>query len=791
MLNKEFPKPHAGLIPDRTRDIFLFGPFRLDAGERVLLCGDEPVALTPKAFDTLLVLVAYGGRLVEKDKLLEEVWHDTFVEEKTLAQNVLTIRKALGKAAGDEQYIETVPKHGYRFAAEVQIVARPSSAFVAERRSRTEVVVEEEFETDDETAAEPASRTEAASHTFDATTTAAHAHERVASAQPLSIASAQPTRLIEPQSKRKRLTLRATASLATVAVAVCVLLAAVVLVRRGERSRDVPFQEFELTKLTSSGDVGTMAISPDGKYAAYTSFGDGRTRLLVRQVDNTGSVEIVPPAEVRYTGLTFSNDGAAIFYVTRAIGSTLGMLYQVPVFGGTPKKIVEDVDSPVTLSPDGRRLAFVRVSADQKETALVVADVAHGQEQKLAVRRMEEGFALARPTWSPDGQMIACASNANPLSKWAAHLLIVNTADGSTRPFSTNRWSWVGAMEWVADGKGIILVAWDNESQVMSDQIWYVSYPGGEARRITNDVSGFGGVSVARDARTMLAARAERVANFWSAPLAGSVGNEARKLNGSLSDLYSERYGVAWSPDEKIVYSSASGGDPDIWIMDGDGSNRRQLTSEAGADITPVVSPDGRFIVFLSYRSGARHLWRMRSDGSEPRQLTFGDGDVAPTVSPDGKWIVYSSYVEGQPTLWKVPLDGGEATPLTKSLIVESPAVSPDGRLVACYHFSAPLAKPRLALVSLADGALVKEIDLGATYAASEIKWTPDGRGVVFVSMSRGVSNIWLQPLDGTPAKQLTNFNTDRIFRFDISRDGRLIYERGTTLSDAILIRAK
>jgi Tol biopolymer transport system component/DNA-binding winged helix-turn-helix (wHTH) protein len=766
MLNKEFPKPHVGLMPDKARDVFLFGPFRLDAAERVLRRDGEPVSLTPKAFDTLLVLVSHGGRLVEKDRLLEEVWQDTFVEEKTLAQNVLTIRKALGRTPGGAHYVETVPKHGYRFAEPVRVVPRDAPSFVAESRSRTEVVVEEEFETEDEAAGATKP------HAVEAATVASRADSLSAAAQPTTA----------PKVRRKTLTL---AAVAAVAVVVC-LLAASVLFRRGGRGSDAPFQQFELTKLTSSGDVGVMAISPDGKYAAYTTFGEGRARLLVRQVNSTSSVEIVPPAEVRYAGLTFSGDGSSIFYVTHAAGEVVGVLYQVPVFGGTPKKLVEDVDSPVALSSDGRRLAFVRVTPDQKESMLIVADAAGGNEQKLAVRAMSEGFALAGPTWSPDGRFIACASNANPLAKWAARLLIVNAADGTVQPFSTNRWSWIGRTAWLKDG--IVLVAWDNESQVMSDQVWFVAYPSGAARRITNDVSGFAGLSVSRDAATMLAARAERVASFWSAPLAGG---EARRLGGSSRDLFSDRYGLAWTPDGRIVYSSASGGDPDIWIMDGDGGNPRQLTSEAGADITPVVSPDGRLIVFLSYRSGERHIWKMNSDGTDPRQLTSGEGDVEPTITPDGKWIVYVSYDKGEPALWKIPLEGGAATQLTKGLIVEMPAVSPDGKWIACSHFDTLLAPPKIALVSFADGTLAKEFELGAPYSASELRWTPDGRGVVFASARRGASNFWLRPLDGSPAKQLTAFTSDRLYRFDLSRDGRLIYERGTTLSDAILFRSK
>jgi DNA-binding winged helix-turn-helix (wHTH) protein len=103
-----------------------FGPFRLDLTERLLLRSGEAVALTPKAFDTLLMLVRNRGHIVEKDELLKSIWPETFVEEGTLAQNVFTLRKALGGSEG-EQYIQTIPKRGYRFVASVTEVTDEGS----------------------------------------------------------------------------------------------------------------------------------------------------------------------------------------------------------------------------------------------------------------------------------------------------------------------------------------------------------------------------------------------------------------------------------------------------------------------------------------------------------------------------------------------------------------------------------------------------------------------------------------------------------------------------------------
>jgi len=110
-------------MPLQEQSLFEFGPFRLDAGERRLLQNGRPIPLTPKAFQTLLVLVQNQGRVVEKEELLRKVWPDTFVEEATLAQNVFTLRKQLGDDRSEAVYIETVPKRGYRFVAPVQPVA--------------------------------------------------------------------------------------------------------------------------------------------------------------------------------------------------------------------------------------------------------------------------------------------------------------------------------------------------------------------------------------------------------------------------------------------------------------------------------------------------------------------------------------------------------------------------------------------------------------------------------------------------------------------------------------------
>ena len=133
------------MLPRQTARVYEFGPFRLDAEERLLLRDGRPVDLTPKAFDTLLVLVEHGGRVLSKEELLRAVWPDAFVEENYLAVNISKLRAALGERARDRQYIETVARRGYRFVASVSEVrggARGAAAeeLVLSKRTLSRVV---------------------------------------------------------------------------------------------------------------------------------------------------------------------------------------------------------------------------------------------------------------------------------------------------------------------------------------------------------------------------------------------------------------------------------------------------------------------------------------------------------------------------------------------------------------------------------------------------------------------------------------------------------------------------
>jgi eukaryotic-like serine/threonine-protein kinase len=371
-----------------------------------------------------------------------------------------------------------------------------------------------------------------------------------------------------------------------------------------------PFDAINLTRLTTTGTAGLAAMSLDGRYVAHVSFREGRQSLWLRQIATTSNVEVVPPAEVRYVGLTFSPDGNHIYYATYARGSNLGNLYQVPVLGGGARLILEDVDTSVTFSPDGRRLAFIRGYPDDGQSAVIVANADGTGERKLIVRTRPLEYPLEGIAWSPDGRAIA-ASGANA-DELRGQVVIVDVERATETLLPTPEWRAVSRLAWLRDGSGLLVNAQESAGE-SSNQIFLLEYPSGSARRLTNDLTSYSGLGVSPDGLSFVAIRNERRSAIWTMPL----GQPAKAVQVTAEASADEgSWGVAWTPDGRIVYSTEASGNPDIWIMQGDGARRVQLTTSQGLDIAPRVTGDGRFIVFVSDRDGpssttaARRAWR-------------------------------------------------------------------------------------------------------------------------------------------------------------------------------------
>jgi Tol biopolymer transport system component len=548
----------------------------------------------------------------------------------------------------------------------------------------------------------------------------------------------------------------------------------------------------QVTRLPVTGDVREAVISPDGKYVAFVANDPDRQSILVRQVSANSNVQqlVAPAAATGYAGLAFSPDAEHLYYVAFKDNGTEPALYQVPVLGGATKKILDSLHSPITFSPDGRRIAFVRntrrdAGGVYERSTLFVADADGANARELVTHALPEIFGL--PAWSPGGDTIAYVlgtSHSYDFTNVLLGVATINVADGAETRVTPQRWMGISQLAWLPDASGLLLSA--AERELSPSQIWRLSLPDGEVRRVTNDLNIYLGASMTADASALVTVQTDRAPNIWVAPQGDAArAEQITSGTGKLDGIY----GVSWTPDGRLVYASVASGNWDIWVMDADGRNQRQLTVDARSNYGPSVSPDGRHVVFVSNRAGGPfNVWRMEIDGSNPRQLTFGKGENFAHVTPDGKWVVYATVSFAERNLvWKVPLGGGEPVALTDKPS-SWPFVSPDGKWVVCTYYDAPNKPTRLAVVPIDGGPPARLYDVESSFRANTV-WLPDNRGIAYLDNRTGITNVWLQPTGGGKPVQLTDFKSNGVVSYDWSRDNRLVTTRSVESTGIVLIR--
>ena len=553
-----------------------------------------------------------------------------------------------------------------------------------------------------------------------------------------------------------------------------------------------PFAKFKVTRLTSSGKASSAVISPDGKYVVHAMGSAEQQSLWLRHIATGSDKEIVPANGSGIDNLSFSPDGNHIYFVRRESGEIV--LSEVPVLGGSKKILVRDIDTAVTFSPDGKRFAFVRGDPTRNEASLIVANADGTGEQKLVTHHENDFFSptASTPAWSPDGERIAFGLKSSGADGRYHNVWAVQVKDRVEQHLTSQQWAFVEAICWLPDGSGLVITAIE---QVQGNaQIWYAPYPGGDVRRITNDLNNYQNVSLTTDGGSLVTVLSEGTSNVWVAP----VGDASR-----ASQITSNRFdgvgGIAWTPDGRIVHVSRASGNADIWIMNADGTEDRQLTSNTGLNFLPTVSPDGRYIVFMSGRTGSRtYIERMDIDGNNPKELPNEIDGWNPLCTNDSQSVIFTSGAAGKPTLWKMLIDGGKPVQLTDYYSIGLDISPKDGRIA--YLFIDEQARPqrsRIGVIASDGGSTTAVFDfpeffgtIGPGFYQQKIRWTVDGRALTYIDTQGGVSNIWIQPLDGGPRKQLTDFKSDLIFYYDWSPDGKkLALARGSKTSDVVLIR--
>ena len=533
----------------------------------------------------------------------------------------------------------------------------------------------------------------------------------------------------------------------------------------------------QMTRLTSSGRVYKAAISGDGKWLVYVDYDGEQQSLWLKQVAAPGSTTQIAPAAAIYQGVAFSPDGNYVYYTLLQRDNWDGTLYQVPILGGEARKVLTDINCPVALSPDGKKLAFYRWADD--EDRLMVANTDGTGQRQLVARGGNESLVYGThgPSWSPDSKTLLTAFGtlAPELSMTVA---AVSAETGALTLFSQKKFQSVADIAWLPDGQGVLVSATDQFAEYASWKIWQISYPSGNAQRITNDLNSYSTISLTADSNTLATVQTETLGNLWIASL-----NDLARISPITTGRNLASF-PSWAPDGKVIYSLNSSGNTDLYMVDPREGTAKQLTASSGNNYHPAVSPDGRYIVFSSDRSGAVCLWRIDIDGSNPKQLTNQFSTKA-SFAPDGRTIAYMSSANSH-TISTITIDGGEPRQLIRN---ESghPVFSPDGSKIACIYSEKDDTKWRIAIIPATGGSPVKTFPFPSGLSLP-FRWTPDGKSIMYALRRRGVGNLWVQPIEGGEPKQLTNFTSDLIHSFDVSQDGKqFVFSRGTRSSDVVL----
>jgi len=539
----------------------------------------------------------------------------------------------------------------------------------------------------------------------------------------------------------------------------------------------VPFQHFSIENLTNNGHVSLAALSPDGKYLLHVRDEGGLQSLWLRHIPTGSNTQVVPPSATRYAGLTFSPDANYIYCVRRDESEhTIASLYSAPMLGGTPRLLARDVDSPITFSPDGKQFAYLREHHDTPNFDLFLVN-SDGTPNRTVFSNTMVATDSVVPVWLPSGKTIVIPIVQTTQDSLGG-LMAVDVATGNRQEVALNPSRVYYEPVWLPGTDGLVVSTNSVERGLQQRQLGFVSYPKGEFRALTTDTNEYYYPSVSTDGTSIVAEESHFFYELSVAP--ASKPDELQQV-----PLMSHQPIANWNwmPDGKLVVPQ--------------GGQIRAVSPTGGE--TVVLSDDklipdqsvacGKYIVFRAIpRSGGAsvNLWRTESTGTSEKQLTFGRNDRNPQCSTDGKLVYYIAQVENQ-ALKRIPVEGG-----TPETVVDDPfsgyTLSRDGQFAANLDIRELDHKLVLNVVNISDKKTTyQNID---SRASDPIRFTPDGKGLVYKVREKGVDNLWLQPLDGSAYQQLTHFTGERIVRFAFSADGmRIAIERGHTESDAVLLR--
>ncbi len=620
-----------------------FGPFRLDITERILLRDGQHVPLPPKAFETLLVLVENGGHILDKNELLRRIWPDTFVEEVNLAKKVSYLRKILG-AEQSEQYIETIPKRGYRFVAQVREVFDEHSGSVMMVQTAAQVVTQQERGGNLEERFKQSAEAEVPKPTDNFETPPIVSHS------------------IARRLRWPTIFLLLAVFISVASVAIWILVFRPVAKPLAPPLKIVPFTSFP-------GSENQAAFSPDENQIAFVWDGEkGDNQDIYVKLIGAGQPLRLTMNAAADTHPAWSPDGRYLAFFRQSADSS--GFYLIPALGGSERKVA-DVFPYRTLtpgnsqyySPDGKFLVIANKNSQDEPFSLFLLSLETGEKQKLTSPPMGT-VGDSYPAFSPDGKTLAFMRSS---SSATTDLFLLPLTGGEPQQLSFDRTSIYG-LAWTANGREIVFASRRGSSIF---NLWRVPITGGTPEILPTIGQNVVSPAISRQGNRLTYTQTVDDLNIWRLALdaTGKSGIATSLISSTLADN-----GPDYSPDgQKIIFASNRSGDFGLWVCDRNGANPMPLI-ESGPYLTgtPRWSPDGHWIAFDSRSSdsdqkGNADIYVISADGGQPRRLTEDPSeDITPSWSRDSKWVYFGSTRSGSMQIWKIPVEGGQAVQVTQ-----------------------------------------------------------------------------------------------------------------------------
>jgi eukaryotic-like serine/threonine-protein kinase len=565
--------------------------------------------------------------------------------------------------------------------------------------------------------------------------------------------------------------------------------------------RALPFENFTITQITSNGETVAAAISPDGKYLLSVLEEGGKQSLWLRNIPTHSDTRVLAPSDDFYQNLAFSPDGNYIYFckaVDRA--QTNFNLLRAPVLGGTPQVIARDVDTSISFSPDGKRIAYARGNEAEVGKFQVFTAKADGSDETRFAGGIPSAIA-GSVAWSPDGNQIAVMVPELG-DTWSTIQMYDAAAAGKTlAQFHDLE---VNDMAWLPDGRSLLATYQITPDLTLGRnltrlQVGVIANPGGQFRTVTKDTNSYQTLTLSADGKSLATVQQRVTQSLYLLPVENHAHNPATLA--AAQDKESALFGWASTGD---FYFEENG---NLLRVSADGSSKTMLLIDPAVQVSRAEGcPGGRYIILMSANQSAPnkvYVWRMDTNGSNLVQLTRQPADpgIGAVCSPDGKWVYYQD--SGAWAVTRVSIDGGTpetvpGTDVPNFNFIDGNAISPDSKRLAVLLTRALGANNEseypihsIALVSLDAGPKPPRRMLDADPRITGWpQFTPDGTAIVYPIHENGLDNLWLQPLDGSRGRQITDFKSDAIRTFRFSPDGKTLgVLRSHTESDAVVLR--